>query len=415
MNIARRTLTIWGVLLATFIIIGGCFNSASSHVSLENHQPSKDEVVSTAPSEIKLKFSEPVNVRYAGVKLYNDKGHQVAQLHSDEKGYSDTVTFQTKEQDEGTYAVKWQAVSPDGHEVSGQYHFSIGTQTTKHIDVSKPFYADAYWWFGVLRFLMQSSVLLLTGLYIVNRIMGHAGAPTFDVIPKHRSIAWLLIMLIGITTLVYMMTLSSSAIQQILCLDLTTWLSFPFLLAMCALAITIVLFTLKQMESIWYDAMPVFIFISLAGSGHVWAQDIPLYALLLRALHLASIALWLGSFIYLFAYIRSRQQHSYVLILRDVLFKTNLGAVIVIIVTGILMSIDATSIHAIVTQQTTYSGLWFGKIILTIILMLLGAAQTFWAMNKQRRIHEPLLYFEVLMGLLLILAGVIMSQIATPL
>ncbi|UXR82261.1 copper resistance protein CopC/CopD [Staphylococcus sp. IVB6214] len=415
MSIARRTGLLWGILIAMIFVVGGYFNVASAHVSLENHQPMQDEVVSNAPDEIKLKFSDPVNVRYTEVQLYNDKGHQVEQLHSDQTGYSDTVIFRTQQYDEGTYAVKWQAVSPDGHEVSGQYQFSIGTQTAKYIDISKPFYADAYWWLGVLRFVMQGTVLLLTGLYIVNRIMAQASAPTFDVLPKYRSIAWILVMLIGATSLVYLMTLSRNAIQQLLRLDLSTWISFPFLLAMVALMITVILFSLRQMEPIWYHAMPVLILISLASSGHVWAQDIPLYALLLRTLHLVGIAVWLGSFIYLYAYIQSHQQHSYVLILRDVLLKTNIGAVIVIIVTGLLMSIDATSIQAIVTQQTTYSVLWLTKISLTIVLMGLGAIQTFWAMNKKRKIQQPMLYFEIIIGVLLILAGVIMSQIAAPL
>lgn len=415
MSIARRTGLLWGILIAMIFVLGGYFNVASAHVSLENHQPMQDEVVSNAPDEIKLKFSDPVNVRYTELQLYNDKGHQVEQLHSDQTGYSDTVTFRTQQHDEGTYAVKWRAVSPDGHEVSGQYQFSIGTQTAKHIDMSKPFYVDAYWWLGVLRFVMQGSVLLLTGLYIVNRIMAQASAPIFDILPKYRSIAWILVMLIGATSLVYLMTLSSNAIQQLLKLDLSTWTSFPFLLAMVALMITVILFSLRQMEPIWYHAMPILILISLASSGHVWAQDIPLYALLLRTLHLAGIAVWLGSFSYLYAYIQSHQQHSYVLILRDVLLKTNIGAVIIIIVTGLLMSIDTTSIQAIVTQQTTYSILWLTKISLTIVLMGLGAVQTFWAMNKKRKIHQPMLYFEILIGVLLILAGVIMSQIAAPL
>ncbi|KIX91763.1 hypothetical protein TP70_00325 [Staphylococcus microti] len=415
MRVTQRIIPIIGLLLVCCLVIGGYVNEASAHVSLENQQPMKDEILSTAPKEIQLTFSEPVNVRYADVQLYNDQGQKVEQLRAQETGYSNTVTFQTQQQREGSYAVLWQAVSPDGHEVSGQYQFSIGEPTVAKIDTSQPFYADTFWWFGVMRFIMQGSVLLLTGLFMVNQLMARQDVPTYDVIPKHRSILWLLIMLVGLTGILYLMTLPKNVIHYMLHLDLATWLTFPFALATLSLATALILFSLKNMERIWYQIMPLFIFISLAMSGHVWAQDVPLYALAIRMLHLGAIALWLGSFLYLIGYIRARERHSYVLILRDVLFKSNLAAVFVIIVTGLLMSIDATSIQAIITQQTTYSGLWFGKLFYTVLLVILGAFQSFWAMSKKRRISKPLLYVEIAIGLFLILAGVIMSQIAVPL
>ena len=415
MRLTLRLIPIFSFLLVCCFIIGAYVNEASAHVSLEAQQPAADEVLQTAPQELQLTFSEPVNVRYTDVQLYNDQGQKVEALRAQETGYSNTVTFQLKQAYEGTYAVVWQAVSPDGHEVSGQYQFSIGKQTANQIDTSKPFYADTFWWFGVMRFIMQGSVLLLTGLFMVNQLMARQDAPTYDIIPKHRSILWLLIMLVGMTGILYLMTLPKNIIHHILHLDLATWLAFPCALSTLSLATALILFSLKNMERIWYQMMPLFIFISLAMSGHVWAQDIPLYALAIRTLHLGSIALWLGSFIYLIGYLRARERHSYVLILRDVLWKSNLTAVLVIIVTGLLMSIDATSIRAIITQQTTYSGLWFGKLFYTVLLVVLGAVQSFWAMSKKRRISKPLLYVEIAIGLFLILAGVIMSQIAIPL
>ncbi|MGV3041764.1 copper resistance CopC/CopD family protein [Staphylococcus rostri] len=415
MGIAKRIVPIWAFLLICLIVVGGHINEASAHVSLEGQQPAKDEVLETAPNEITLKFSEPVNVRYADVALYNDRGQKVEQLQAQEEGYADTVTFQTKQHHEGTYAVVWQAVSPDGHEVSGQYQFSIGEPTATKIDTSKPFYADTFWWLGVMRFLMQGSVLVLIGLYMVNQLMARQDAPTYDVIPKHRSAIWMLVMLAGLTGMLYLMTLPQNVIERILQLDLSTWTSFPFVLSTLALITTLILFSLKNMERIWYHIMPLFMFISLAMSGHVWAQDMPLYALTIRTLHLAAIALWIGSFVYLICYLRARERHSYVLILRDVLFKSNLGAVIVIVLTGILMTIDATSIQAILTQQTTYSGLWFGKLLFTLVLLILGGIQSFWAMHRQRKISKPLLLIELMIGLFLILAGVIMSQIEIPL
>ncbi|MCS4486110.1 copper resistance CopC/CopD family protein [Staphylococcus americanisciuri] len=415
MGISKRIISFWVFLLICSVVIGGQFNKASAHVSLEGQRPQAEEVLSTAPNELELAFSEPVNVRYVEVKLYNDQGQQVEVLRSQETGYSNTVTFKTQQHHEGTYAVVWQAVSPDGHEVSGQYHFSIGHQTVTKIETTKPFYTNSFWWLGVMRFFMQGSVLILTGLYMVNRLMARQDIPTYDVIPKCRRVIWLLIILVGLTGILYLMTLPKTVMKDLLHLDITTWLAFPFMLSTVALITTLILFSLKNMERIWYHAMPLCIFISLAISGHVWAQDVPLYALTIRTLHLAAIALWLGSFVYLICYLRARERHSYVLILRDVLLKSNLSAVFVIVLTGILMTIDATSIQALVTQQTIYSGLWFGKLLFTIVLVVLGGVQSIWAMQKKRHISQSLLYIELLIGLFLILAGVTMSQIVIPL
>ncbi|QLK86731.1 copper resistance protein CopC [Staphylococcus sp. 17KM0847] len=415
MTIVKRAVFVCMACMLYIVIMGAQVNDVSAHASLERQQPAHNEVVTETPDILTLEFSEPINTKYTKIQLYNDRGEQVEVLHPIETGYSDKVTFNTKKSKKGTYIAVWDAISLDGHEIEGQYYFSVGEQTATHIDTSKPFYADAFWWLGVLRFMMQASVLILTGLYIVNRLMAKQGAPTYHILTKYRSVAWILIMLISITTIVYLMTLPQEVIQDLFILKTSTWFAFPYILSMFALSIVLILFSLKDMETIWYDAMPVLIFISLATSGHVWAQSWPIYAIVLRTLHLGGIALWLGSFAYLLAYTRVRHQHSYVLILRDVLFKSNITAVLLIIITGILMSVDATSLQAIVTQQTTYSGLWFGKLFYTTLLMLLGAVQTFWAMNKKRRIHKPLLYIELVIGLFLILAGIIMSQIEIPL
>lgn len=47
-------------------------------------------------------------------------------------------------------------------------------------------------------------------------------------------------------------------------------------------------------------------------------------------------------------------------------------------------------------------------------MMLLGLLQTTRALNKRNRVNKSSLIIEVLIGILLILVGVIMSQISIP-
>ncbi|WP_353418539.1 copper resistance protein CopC [Staphylococcus delphini] len=388
---------------------------ASAHATLEKQTPTENSVVQSKPETIQLEFNEPVYTDYSKITLYDDKGNKVETLKPQESGKSQKLNFDASEVENGTYQISWETISIDGHEVDGQYYFSVGKKTADAIDTSGSFYTDAFFWFGLVRFLLQSALLILTGLYIVNLFMARQEAPTYHIIPNHRSAVVLLMMTAVGAAIVYLMTLPEEVITSILKLDFSVWIQFPFILSMTSLIIVLGLFTLRNMESFWYKIMPLFIFISLAISGHVWTQSVPIYSIVLRTIHLIGIATWLGSFAYLTAYLFSKQRHSYVLIIKDVLFKTNMGAVVLIVVTGFLMSIDVTSLSTIVTTSSMYSSLWFAKIELTIVMMVLGALQTFWAMRQKRRIHQPLLYIEMIVGLFLILAGVIMSQIQIPL
>ena len=101
-------------------------------------------------------------------------------------------------------------------------------------------------------------------------------------------------------------------------------------------------------------------------------------------------------------------------LLREILFKVNGAAVVVIIITGILMSIDETKILSIWSNMQTWTILLIIKIAGTLMMMTLGFMQTTRALNKRYRINKVSLIVEVSIGIILILVGVIMSQINIP-
>ena len=76
------------------------------------------------------------------------------------------------------------------------------------------------------------------------------------------------------------------------------------------------------------------------------------------------------------------------------------------------MSIDQTKILSIWTNMQTTVFLLI-KVFGTL-MMLLGLLQTTRALNKRNRVNKSSLIIEVLIGILLILVGVIMSQISIP-
>ena len=40
----------------------------------------------------------------------------------------------------------------------------------------------------------------------------------------------------------------------------------------------------------------------ISMSGHVWSQQVPLWSIIIRTIHLIGLTLWLGSLVYLICY-----------------------------------------------------------------------------------------------------------------
>ena len=78
------------------------------------------------------------------------------------------------------------------------------------------------------------------------------------------------------------------------------------------------------------------------------------------------------------------------------------------------MFFDQTHLSVLWSEVQTWSLLLIGKIILTILMMALGLYQTVRALGAQGRAKKGPLYTELLIGIVLILLGVIMSQINIP-
>ncbi len=133
---------LWAATLIAFIMmicVSIPFNQVSAHATLEKQQPVENEVVQSKPEAIQLEFNEPVHTQYTKVKIYNDKGKEVGVLKPKEQEDSKKVTFDTSKVEHGTYAVHWETVSLDGHEIRGQYNFSVGEKTANTIETAKLF------------------------------------------------------------------------------------------------------------------------------------------------------------------------------------------------------------------------------------------------------------------------------------
>jgi copper transport protein len=118
------------VVLGT-VMIGGA-GAASAHAVLVATTPAGFQVLDAAPRAVSLRFSEPVDVAQAEVRLVGPGGADVPDLsrpaHPD--GRLDTVAVAVPAGlADGTYTVTYRVISADSHPVSGAFAFSVGEVT----------------------------------------------------------------------------------------------------------------------------------------------------------------------------------------------------------------------------------------------------------------------------------------------
>ena len=115
------------MLAIAAIALPALFSSAAqAHTRLESSSPKANEVVAAAPREIRLQFSEPLELPFSKVKLVGPKGAAIAPAKIDiDKTNQKTLVASMPALGSGQYRVQWSTVTRDGHKVKGEFPFSI--------------------------------------------------------------------------------------------------------------------------------------------------------------------------------------------------------------------------------------------------------------------------------------------------
>ncbi|MGA7668934.1 MAG: copper resistance protein CopC [Nitrolancea sp.] len=127
-------------LLALFAVIILCPSLASAHAFLDTSDPTGNAVVQTAPSEVKMTFTERIQAGASRAELYNSDAEKV-DTPASHLGPDPHILILPLPADlpEGTYTVQWQNVSAeDGHPNSGYFAFTVGGQSNVVIPAPPP-------------------------------------------------------------------------------------------------------------------------------------------------------------------------------------------------------------------------------------------------------------------------------------
>ncbi|HEX7096267.1 MAG TPA: copper resistance CopC family protein, partial [Acidimicrobiales bacterium] len=122
---ARRALTCFLAALVCAGVVFGLASPASAHASFVESEPADGARVQVAPSEVVLRFSEPVTIAGNAVRVINTDGDRVDDGKPRVSGAEVTIGLDGSLEPD-TYIVAWRVVSADDHPVRGAVTFVVG-------------------------------------------------------------------------------------------------------------------------------------------------------------------------------------------------------------------------------------------------------------------------------------------------
>lgn len=120
-----RGLTLAGLLLVLALVAPG---AASAHAVLLGSEPARGVTVPTAPAEVVLTFSEPVEAAFGALRVIGADGERVDDGRSGHPGgrKNELRVGLGSDVADGTYVATYRVISADSHPVSGAVVFSVG-------------------------------------------------------------------------------------------------------------------------------------------------------------------------------------------------------------------------------------------------------------------------------------------------
>lgn len=121
MTVLARTLVLAGLGLTAVPA------PAFAHAHLKSATPAAGSTVAVAPTELDLKFSEGLNLKFTGVTVTGPAKAAVATGDAALGAGDDTVLVVPVSDalGAGSYTVAWHALSTDGHKTTGTYTFTV--------------------------------------------------------------------------------------------------------------------------------------------------------------------------------------------------------------------------------------------------------------------------------------------------
>lgn len=419
-HIHKKSWYVAAVLL--FLLIFALFPenyTVHAHATLVEMEPAEDVVAEDAPSSLTLTFNEPIEHDLAMVTVYDSNAKPVFTGNPDDGvEKSPKLNFAPPELEDGTYTVKWNVVSADGHPVGGSYAFAVGEPTeggVKTVDENDESETSLV----LARIVPEALVLVAAGLFWFGWLAERRSFPGVGTVwRKGRLIAAALLIIGTIAEFItYGLSLPPGIIEVILNGRWELLQQFPFIIMLVAQLLLLILVFIPGMMQGWYLAVWALLAATPSFGGHVWGMKEPFVAIIPRVFHQLAIAFWLGALAYFILVLiwQKKQDNDFSWkSFRAFFVSKMIVASGLVVISGVVMVYLQAGVKAIFTDWKTWSAIVVIKIILTAVMGAIALIQT----SKWKRIGTfttgRLIRWEWGVGLLVLILGVWLSQIAYP-
>jgi copper transport protein len=113
----RILIAIAGVVILT--------SPAMAHTTLVSSTPTKNSIIARAPFVARLVFSEPIEVALAKITITDPSGRTFQLTTRGDPHDVHAVIADVSPSDTGTYKLQWHVVSADGHAVGGSFSYRV--------------------------------------------------------------------------------------------------------------------------------------------------------------------------------------------------------------------------------------------------------------------------------------------------
>lgn len=294
-----------------------------AHASVETMAPEPNTRMEEGPTQIELRFNEPIETGFGGVQVLDSMSKPVTDQQQSVSADRRTITLPLPKLGEGVYTVSYGVVSADGHPVSGSYIFVVGNppnaKDASTFDLHKQLGHTGH---GSATEVTASELLLYLsrGLYYAALLLSAGLLLWFGLLRAKTELQrsqfdkWGLLTMraLLLTSMLYVFVHTRELMEgqpspDWLRLFTRTEIGISWLML---LALALLGFLVLKSGAVWRALWAAAVLVLESLSGHAAAYEPKWYSVLLDNVHLFASAIWAGGLAFLLVLWREERKDA---------------------------------------------------------------------------------------------------------
>lgn len=378
-----RLLAVAGLLVTVVALLIAPAGPASAHAVLVSSSPIASAVVSNAPAEVVLTFSETVRKVTGKIRVIAPDGSRADRGEPTFEGTVVTVPVDPAGA-RGTYLVSYRVISSDSHPVSGAFTYSVGAPSTPPVDSGDDSRADPVVGNAVkvAKYAGYAGLLLLVGPTLVLAALWPRRLPRRG----PARLAWAGLGLLAVSTVANLLLqvpyTAGGGVFDVTGEGLSDVLGSSFgaahlvrlgLLAAAAFLLRpLMAGPVERSDLVILGVLGAAALVTWPLAGHPAASPAPAVSVVVDAVHLGGMAVWMGGLVMLAVFLLTRADERELGAILPIWSRWAALAVSALLLAGTVQAlIEVATPRALV--DTTYGRLVLGKIGLFALVIAVAA------------------------------------------